>query len=352
MELNSILDKIRKLIAVADDPNTVPEMAENYRAKAEQLMRDYRVEQEHLIAEDPTAVLPQVMRVVLAPNTSPYWQDYVNLWYYCAMHSEVRSQVLWEYPTDRSGRWAVATVVGYESDIRYAEYLFTAAQAVFSERIEPAIKPELSDAENIYRLRSSGIERRRVANMLWGLDTHASHAKVGKVYKEQCALRGEKPALDGRGVSAKTFREVYAREFTYEFERRLRRARDGADSMSGALVLKGRKERVDEAFYEQFPHLRPAPPGAMEKAEPCEDCKKTKHDSKKCHLHRPRKFTKADRDRYNRMYNSAAAVAGSAAGASAASEVEIVRGTQPAGRLGEDNLRKTVRDVTGWEINK
>lgn len=327
--------------------------AANYRAKAEDLMRQFRIEEESLIASDPTSVEPISINIDVCEYGSPFYGQYGSLFRDVAYHTGLRCRLTWGKSEAHGGYTLIAQCVGYESDVRYAQYLFASARLVFAERIEPKIKPELSDAENCYRLRSAGIERNRIAHELWGAsmgsDGAHAHGKVGKLYKEASIARGEDPKLNGRSINAKTFREVYANSFVTHLDRRLRDARMAADSVGGALNLHGRQERVDEAFYQRFPDARPVAGGAVVKSEPCDPCKRTKHSSGKCKAHRPYEPTQADEARWYRQNYSATALAGKSAGKDAARAVELDRSAK-AKRLGEDDARTTVRDVTGLEL--
>lgn len=311
-DLEKILDRVTKLLAKADSTE-FPEEAKLFRAKAEEYMREYRIAEEDLISVDQVSISPEWMEMEVCGYHNAFRRDYVTLLHYVADHCGL--EFAW-YAYGKNGV-STAHMVGYAGDLRLAAFLFNAARLVFKERLEPDVNRDLSDEENIYRLRQSGIERQRVARMLWGdeIGSKASaHAKVGKIYKDECRKRGEDVALDGRGISLGDFREAYASNFTWEFGSRLRQARDAADSTGGALQLHGRKERVQEAFWGRFPQYRPEPQTGVEKAE-----KAPAQTSK------PRKETKAERERYYRKYHSAAARAGEAAGRAAAAEVEIDR---------------------------
>ena len=71
--------------------------------------------------------------------------------------------------------------------------------------------------------------------------------------------RGESPVLTGKGNSVKLYRESFAQAFNSEINRRLyaMRVQRGTGN-AGELVLSSRKENVDEAFYQQFPDMRPS----------------------------------------------------------------------------------------------
>jgi hypothetical protein len=223
----------------------------------------------------------------------------------CANHTGIRARYIYS-----DGHY-VAQAVGYAGDIRYATFIYTSARMTFMEKLEPQFKPELSEDENIYRLRSAGIDRQRIAELVWGKRGQREGEQVSKIYQKVCAERGEDPKVVGRGVNIKTYRTVYSQQFTATLNRRLREARDGVDTTGGALVLHGRQERVDEAFYERFPEYRPS-------TTPQGDHVPTKKSRKKA-------WTAADEARWQRMNHSPAALAGKDAGAAAASEVEIER---------------------------
>jgi hypothetical protein len=241
-----------------------------------------------------------------------------------ARHAEVRVYIRY---TD--GNY-VGTLVGYEGDVRYAEYLWTAALLMFSTKIDPVWSDDRSEAENIYLLRNAGIERRKIANMA-GMDgsNPSVRSKIQRVYLRECASRGEIARASGLSHQTQTYREAYAASFRDTLTRRLAEARDAADSIHGAMVLHGRSDRVDEAFYNLFPIFRPSDKPAP-KPVPCEKCKAAKSGTCRAHTYR---WTKADEVRWQRMNNSPSARAGQASGVDAANGVDLVRGTTAATRV-------------------
>lgn len=309
-DLKTIMERITKLLNVAEDSATTPEAAANYRAKAEQLMRDYRVEQEDLIASDPFSVTPIVEWQDLCGDGA-FVSQYCQIMYTIARHTGIR--VTCKYQRVEVGqRWEYrvrAGMVGYESDIRYAQFLWSAARLVFSSKLEPEVDDTLGEREMIYRLRTAGWTRKAIAIKLYGATTGARCVKISKIYEEECAARGEAASLKGRGGNLKVYRKGYADAFWVELSDRLRAARDAADTIGGALVMHGRKERVDEAFYTEFPELRPSTEVAVPSDKPV----------------KARKVSKADRERWFREQYSPSAIAGKTAGRAAAGEVEMDR---------------------------
>lgn len=342
-DTSKILGLVSRLLTQAEDSAATPAEAEAFRERAEGLMRKYRIEEEMMIAVDQVSILPIRSDIELCYAYSEFLQQYIDLSWNAAKHAGVR--VTWI----RNGRNYDAAFVGYEGDVRLAEYLFTAARLVFAERIEPAINPALSDTENIYRLRSAGITRRRVAELLWNIDTHAAHRKVGETYKAECLRRGERPALDGRGISAGQYREEYAKEFVYSFATRLRRARSAADSTGGAIVLAGREERVAEAFYGAFPHLRPAEkaPATDIEREPTAAEKRAMERREAAALRRAQRGPTLAELAARERRHSAAAMAGRRAGSTAAQAVDLGRGQAPMGKRIDEAPERTRSAIEG-----
>lgn len=335
-----IMSKVMGLLNQADHPNTGAEESATFRAKAQELMQKYRLAEEQLIATDPTSVSPEWITIDVHTHGTEFSQSYVNLAYYAAEHAgSVRYRFAWT----KTG--VQVEVCGYAGDLRMMEWVYASMRAVFQERIEPGVRGDLTDEENIWRLRSAGITRRSVAQQLWNEDTHAAHAKVGRIYKEQCAARGEVAALDGRGVSATQYRAEYAKNFVWEMYGRLRRARDAADGTAGALVFHGRKERIDEAFYERYPRLRPStdvtPVVEQTEEEKAREAKAVERYERKLARQRERREvygpTQAELADTRRR-RSPAARAGREAGVTAARQVELDRASN-AQRLDEGSGR-------------
>lgn len=331
-KLAKVLHQIRTMLDMADRESTPPGEAAAARARAEHLMREYRVEEEQAIAQDPQTLAPITVTIDVS-DSKEFGNSYYSLLHWIADHVGVKVRAVWAY--DEAIRRSVikATVVGYESDIRMAELLFTNARLAFSDHLEPKPDSTLGDQLNCYRMRRAGMERNKIANILWGsaFDDGPAHGKVAKLYKAQCELLGEEPALSGRGVQAKLYREQYATGFVQRMFRRLRDAREGADKIGGLPALHGRQARVDEAFYAIFPDARPVPPSTA-----------VARSDKPAKAPKARKWTAADERRYQRG-NRPEAQAARTAGAGAADTVAI-DGSEQAGRL--DRYSEQERDDT------
>ena len=136
-DLDNILRKIQGLLAVADDSATTPEAAVNYRNQAEGMMFKYRIEAAMMGTPTEKNVFrsePEWRTFRVAKAGSPYRIQYGMLAAIALQH--VDSKAVQEYEDG----WYVIQAVGYESDLRFAELIFTAAMLAFSTKLEPKVE--------------------------------------------------------------------------------------------------------------------------------------------------------------------------------------------------------------------
>jgi hypothetical protein len=339
--------KIQSLLARADHPNTPEAEATSCRAMAEKLMRTYRIEQEHLLATDPGAAAPIFKNVRVTTYVTFSSRD-LERYYTQVMRDIVRhAGCLIKMEWDEG---YVATICGYEGDVRYAEYLWTAALLMFTTRIDPVWDSELPETENIWRLRNAGLERRVIADQAWGRGAGqlaANRSKVQRIYVKECAAKGEPVRAAGLGYKTDAYREAYAESFAEELAYRLRMARFAADKEGGALVMHGREDRIREAMWARFPDMRPQPPkaapdGAQPVYMPCARC--ASNPSGTCRDHPYKAVTVAMERRWRARENSSSAAAGRSSGRDAAARVDVVRGTSGTrtGRVGGQDAPRSI----------
>lgn len=346
-------EKIGKLIAMSEDETLPREARSSYAEKAEALMRQYRIDEENVISTGEAQVVPQRFKITLVEYLGSYYANnfrdqYMEIWREISRHAGLKSHT--EYRYDRDDDQAtrnriVAVGYGYEMDIRLAQFLWTAAHLTFATRVDVNVNPALSDQENCYYMRGSGMERNDIAHQLWGsaYTDGPAHGKVQKLYLAECSLRGEQPTVGGKGFQAARYREAYAEGFCDQFGWRLRDARSAVDAKSGGIVLHGRMERIEEAYYTEWEDRRPEPqdPAARAarraanearweaEAEELRKCRESGRCSKaksgECRKHRTYHATAADRARWDRQENAPESKAGRAAGVAAASSVDFRR---------------------------
>lgn len=284
--LDEILKKVRALVALADHENTPPHEAELARQRADALMLKYRIDEATQVASgmfgDGEGGLKPVWRTVALYG---YGNEFET--YYRMISGAITQHVGVRGVTSYDDGTVVLNAVGYESDLRYMDLLLTSALLEFGKRLEPREDPSKSFDENCYTMRHAGMERKRIAKILLGdWDTEnemkAKNRKVSAAVKRECAKRGEDPnVLLGRGNNMKTYRESYADGFVSTLHLRLWRMRQAQGEEGSSLVLADRSERVDEALYERYPHMRPRPT----KPRDCAKCRAAK--SGYCRDHKP-----------------------------------------------------------------
>jgi hypothetical protein len=315
--------KIQALLANADNESLPDEARATYRAKAEELMIKYRVAEEEALATDPASSKPihHVIKIADRRGVMQHW--YTMVFQAIVNHTGCRMAPKWDQGQE------LMIVVGYEGDVRYTEFLWTAALLMFSTRIDPRWDDQLPEAENVWRLRNAGIERRIIADQAWGCGAGQeakNRSKVQRIYLAQCRQRGEDPRVTGLGHQTDIYREAYARSFYRTLKDRLREARDAVDSFGGGVVLHGREERVDEAFYTLFPSRRPNPNQEPVQVTPCPRCT----PEKACRKHA---WNASDEREWQRRNNSPSALAGDVSGRHAAEGVIIQRGHRAPTRV-------------------
>lgn len=347
---------IGKLIAMSEDESLTSEARASYAEKAERLMREYRIDEESVISSGGDAqILPQRFEVVIMEYSGSYYANsfrdsYHEIWREISKHAELKSHCEYRYDVDTDQgivNRIVAVGYGYEIDVRLAQFLWTAAHLTFATRVDVRVNRNLSDQLNCYYLRGSGKERNEIAELMWGSarTDGAAHGKVQKLYLAECAARGEQPSVGGKGFQAERYRQAYAEGFTDQFGYRLRDARSAVDAQSGGLVLRGREERIAEAYYTEWPDRRPEPIDpelrakrraeyqAQQEALQAEiaECKATGRCSKAkeaCRKHRAYVVLESDRRRWDAESRKGEAPerrAGRAAGVAAASSVDFRR---------------------------
>lgn len=334
---------IGTLLAHAENEGNTEQARQAYRDKAETLMREYRIAEEEALATDPGSVLPIVKRITILPTYIDFRSMYMpEVFRLLANHTECRVFIHWV-----NGEGEVAEVAGYEGDIRYLEFLWTAAHLMFSTRIDPNWDDVRTEAENVFLLRNAGMKRGQIADRAWGVGAGlvpANRSKVQRIYLAEAKRRGELARAKGLGFNSDLYRRAYAEEFVRTLNTRLWRARQAANAAGGVVTLAGRAERVAEALYSAFPQLRPTTTVAEPYVAPNANCAKCKAaTSGFCRDHnwlKPRSVTQADRARWEREANSSSALAGRANGRTAAEGVQIQRGTAETAKVDTVPLRE------------
>ena len=131
----AVLDKVRKILAKAEDPAATPEEAETYTAKATELIAAYGIDRALLAERDPGSDAVRSRVVLLDP---PYALDKSGLLNGVAVSLRCRAVQRTRY--DRGVKQISMHLFGFESDLVRAEVLYTSLllQATTSLQRTPA----------------------------------------------------------------------------------------------------------------------------------------------------------------------------------------------------------------------
>jgi hypothetical protein len=307
------LDKVRKLIAQAEHPNTDPIEADRFRQAADELMIKFAIDQRLLDEQRPAAyrAKPITVDIQLSDNSDilPYVAQLASdLARHC--RCKIRNYSEW-----KNGQYW-SRVYGFESDARYFEVLYTTLRLHMLGALLPSIDSDQSLDENCLRLHKAGYNWLEIASVygwrkitryraqtILGWDGTVSipdipfahndgriepHTKVGSFYKRAChraaKARGEAVTIISAGGSA-TYRRSAAWGYVSRLAQRLRKLETGRDvSEAGAIVLRSADSDLMDFFKAANPDLF-----QTTHQEECEACKKAKSGT--CRAHRERKYT-------------------------------------------------------------
>ncbi len=119
-EHHPILAKVRKLLALAEDPAATTHEAETYTVKAAQLIADYGIDQALLAADDPTAD-PVGDRILTMD--APYAADKADL--LATVAQRLRCQAISRTRRTLDGKETSIHLFGHASDLQRTELLYT-----------------------------------------------------------------------------------------------------------------------------------------------------------------------------------------------------------------------------------
>jgi hypothetical protein len=262
-KLEDLVRRISALLTQADHPNTGPDEAATFRAKAEALMFQYRIAEHDLKFADPSAPLelPDWTTVVLCDASSHYANYYYSLFLKVTRHLDILCETAMLHDPETGFTNYVAHTVGYESDRRFAQILWQSIRLSFGKNLEPQVDPTLSDAENCYNLRNAGMEGVRIAYLVFGDTAKSNRIKARNLARKWGERIGaDTQAFSGRGNNMKLYRESYAQGFLQTIQSRLyEMSRARTIEEAGTMVLASRTEAIKEVFYTRFPHRRPRP---------------------------------------------------------------------------------------------
>ncbi|MBO3744113.1 DUF2786 domain-containing protein [Actinoplanes flavus] len=166
---DALLARVRKLLAMAEDPACTPGEAEAFTAKAAELIAKYGVDQAMLAAGDPTAD-PVGDRVVTVDP--PYARDKAGL--LAAVAAPMRCRVV---HLERRGL-ARSHLFGHTADLTRVELLFTSLLVQAAHGLAASPVPEGEHAAAYRRSWMAGYTQ-AISGRLWAAERSAAAETPG-----------------------------------------------------------------------------------------------------------------------------------------------------------------------------
>jgi hypothetical protein len=255
----SILDKVAKLITLAEHANTSDIEREAFLAKADAMMVKYAIDRA-VIESRKTAgeqrEKPVSVTVPFIRDGVDFESQYVSMFSSICNHNRVRA-VIRTYREE-------ATIVGFSADVEYTQMTWNSVYLAFVSKLDPTWDPSRPADENIKVLKEAGWKWSRIADVAneHGFECTATDGRLKAAYRRQCKAEGVEPTSHTQRHAA--YRAAYAEAFAATISSRLYRMRTAAEDQVASrrgtgteVALRSRADTVNEEFYSLFPHFRP-----------------------------------------------------------------------------------------------
>jgi hypothetical protein len=133
---DTVLARVRKILAKAEDPAATREEAETYTAKAAELIAAYGIDRALLAETSPGSDVVGDRVVVL---DAPYALDKANL--LSGVASALRCQAVQRTRHDVDGKQLSMHLFGYDSDLARAEVLYTSLLLQATSALQRSVAP-------------------------------------------------------------------------------------------------------------------------------------------------------------------------------------------------------------------
>jgi hypothetical protein len=276
-----MLEKVRALLAKADGTEFEGEAAV-FHAKADELMTEYAIMEWELAKPGNQSRKPVQRDLDLSWYRGEFGSNMWALLTVVLDHCRVRVAF-------KSYNGSTIKVVGLETDLDYADLLFTSLMLELVKRIKPKPSHDLSYEDNLVMLKESGLGWQEITCAMYdaGLLPFASeleaevlkrssevtNSRVHRIVRSDVKWYGPRVAHVYRRYCKKinhpqnyanymTYRKNFAEGFNARINQRLRDMRreqnvDNGSDNHAALVLRDIRVTVQDALYEMFPSENP-----------------------------------------------------------------------------------------------
>jgi len=336
------LRKVQALLAKAMSTPFEAE-ADTFRAKANEMMDKYRLEQWELA---------QVAAGRAKSSLVPVRKDIQISWWYHERYTF--KQALWTVFDECAKHCAIILAnrkasrneetmpaYGLESDIAFLEMLFTDLYIQMADKIKPEYKPDRSLGENVYRAKEAGMKYKDICHWIgrpdlirkvqrqnkWG-DWKWKTEIDGILIREMKKYAKANGLTVHKTINLDAYIEDFCTSYAWAVRSKLHEMRTGevrgGDSM--ALAIRDITDLSREAMFEDFPDLRPHPADCQ-----CDNCHFMKCTDPKCQRPRCVEARKPVKRSYARTYYREPVYAAQARGAQAGQSARIMGRDQSLG---------------------
>jgi rubrerythrin len=305
MELNKVLDRVRKLTALAEHEGTGPAEAKLAREQADALMLKFAIDQAMINNAKPAdqQAKPGHLEVELSAQLGGLSAYVSQLAEMIGKHCRCLVKSYSRY--DSASNAYLATAYGFEGDLQYFEVMYTTVRLHMLGALRPQFEKDRSLEDNCYALHEAGYNWLEIAELDgWTKvsierlgheaydrcfeikvpyynkerDQYAPSTQVGSHYKRAylraVKAKGETPTQI-QASSSHYYRADAVQGYIARIRARLTEARRAAEreaGNSGAVVLAGQADRLEDFYREnnerQFTR--------------CPACKKLSNNSYEC----------------------------------------------------------------------
>lgn len=268
-ELSKVMDRVAKLLNMAEDPNCEPNEAQAMRERADGMMLKYTIDEAELDRTKGVSQrqVPELMSFDICPANSPLKMQLTGLVMVVAEHFRVKVVF---YNLNPKAVYGIVTAqaVGFPSDLKFFALLFGTLHLHLAGQLEPVVDLEKSFDENVYNLHEAGLKWVRIKDLLnlaysrgpgapvdptWAEVPWPDGKRLIRAYRRHCAVeRVEPKAVQSPITYQRNLVEAYAQRIATRLY--MMRAKSAQQSAGTALAL--RTEDVSAKVAELFPELK------------------------------------------------------------------------------------------------